>query len=63
MKDKPQRKGTPIKRTTTQGSSVMGDNDDDGGRRLEKETKPMNRTGNRNNLNLAIVRLIKIEER
>ena len=23
----------------------MGDNDDDGGRRLEKETKPMNGTG------------------
>jgi len=32
---------------TTQGRSVIGDNDDDGGRRLEKlETKPTNRTGN-----------------
>jgi hypothetical protein len=33
---------------------------EDGGQRLEKST---NRTGNRSNLNLAIVRLIKIEER
>jgi hypothetical protein len=28
-KDKPRRKEAPIKRTTTQGSSVMGDHDDE----------------------------------
>jgi hypothetical protein len=40
----PRRKGTPINGGPRK--RIAGDNDDDGGRRLEKSTKPTNRTGN-----------------
>ena len=48
------------------GRNSVGKNsgryNDDRRQRLEKSTKSTNRTGNRSNLNLAKVMLIKIEE-